>query len=837
MLLFDYSYNGRLARASNLSLTIHSVNEADKGIYQCIVTKYDSNSLNDRVEGQKIHVIVHFRPFILAPKQGIEDEFHFMNLGQPFSYECKIQSLPPAEIYWTKDDHIISSTANLSFPILKPEHQGTYTCVAVNVDGTEKSKLRLALSRLPIIDTILENKTVVEGESVNWNCKAHAIPNNITYEWLFEGSNIKKQEIGLRTKWINEGEIEIKKISKNDKGMFTCIVHNGIQEPVKMNIFLDVLYKPFLSKNVDDGSNIKTIIEGNDDKIECNFDSNPPIHQVIWRKNGIVLSNNSQSVFNIDNANENDSGIYSCQGLNVLGHSLPYETHIIIISLPRFTKIPPPKFSINRGDTLILECDGFASPPPLQYWLRNGKKIYSPKIVIERVGHEDHGIYECVLSNQNLAVRKKTEVFVKNVKPQPCSSVKTDCQFHPKVITTIHWIPGFNGGKSQTFKIYWRSENSDHWFTTEPTTNFTATFDDFNKFTEYEVKIESQNMYGKVISSPFKIYSCSILIPPQQIDFLEKLKVLHWKKVGDAEKYKISYRTEKMNSFITLSIVSQNNYTLPEFFKNHKNIQMYVQSLRLNYQDSVPSTIITINSTTISCTLLFTLLFGGIILFILVFFIFIYKKKCVRIFKNLTDSVYINNKVPTENINQCNMMEESSCGSKSSWNFQQLPCKYINELQSERIMMNNRYGRHFFTQQSNDNTLSSKANREWLLDHIKNINHRTTTHSTSSSSLHTLSHQFQIPCRDIPPENMNDNFYKELYNQTNYISQNYINNPHYNSSKTVLTETPVIAMMKDKYINSCGTVDSLNYLQELRVKQLKHEYNQNNTTFVEENEF
>lgn len=89
----------------------------------------------------------------------------------------------------------------------------------------------------------MENKTVVEGESINWNCKAHAIPNNITYEWLFKGSNIKKQEIGLRTKWINEGEIEISKISKNDKGMFTCLVHNGIQEPVKMNIFLDVLCK------------------------------------------------------------------------------------------------------------------------------------------------------------------------------------------------------------------------------------------------------------------------------------------------------------------------------------------------------------------------------------------------------------------------------------------------------------------------------------------------------------------------------------------------------------------------------------------------------------------
>ncbi|CEF71163.1 Immunoglobulin subtype 2 domain and Immunoglobulin subtype domain and Fibronectin, type III domain and Immunoglobulin-like domain and Immunoglobulin I-set domain and Immunoglobulin V-set domain and Immunoglobulin-like fold domain-containing protein [Strongyloides ratti] len=829
------SMQGRLARASNLSLTIHSVDEADKGIYQCIVTKYNSNSLNERVEGEKIHVIVHFKPIILSPKPGIEDEFHFMNLGQPFSYECKIQSLPPAEINWTKDDRIIASTANLSFPILKPEHQGIYTCVAVNVDGTEKSNLRLALSRIPIIDTILENKTVIEGESVHWNCKAQAVPKNITYNWLFEKINIKKKEIGLRTKWINDGEIEIFNITKKDKGIFTCLVDNGIQEPVKMNVFLDVLYKPFLSNNINDGSNIKTIVEGNDDKIECNFLSNPPIHQVIWRKNGIVISNNSNEIFNINKANENDSGIYSCQGFNELGLSQIYETHIIIISLPRFTKIPPPKFSINKGDNLILECDGFASPPPLQYWLRNGKKTYSSKIVIERVEYEDYGIYECILSSQDLMVKKTTEVFIMNVKPQPCSNIITDCQFYPKTITTINWTPGFDGGRSQTFKVYWRSQKSDHWFTNHlPTTNLTASFDDLNKFTEYEIKIESQNMYGKVISQPFKIYSCGILMPPTQIDFINNFNILKWHKVNDAEKYKISYRTEKMKSFVTLSVISQTNYTLPEFLRNQHNTQIYIQSLRSHYHDSVPSTVITINSTTINCSLLFILLFGGIILLIIIFFLFIYKRKCYRIFKYFSDTFYSND-IPNNNIKKCNVIERNSCASKSSWNFQQQPYEYNEGMENEKMIINNTFRSKYFNQPSNENTLSSKINREWLLYHINTFNNCPSNHSTSSSSLQTISHPYQIPTKEI---NKNERFIKEFYNETNYITKNFTNNPYYSSSKTVLTETPVIAMMKDKYIHSGGTIDSLNYLQELRVKQLKHEYNQNNTTtFTEENKF
>uniref|UniRef100_A0AAF5DL43 Uncharacterized protein n=1 Tax=Strongyloides stercoralis TaxID=6248 RepID=A0AAF5DL43_STRER len=783
-----------------------------------------------------INVLLQIKPIILSPKPGINEEFHFMNLGQPFSYECKIQSLPPAEINWTKDDRIIASTANLTFPILKPEHQGVYTCVAVNVDGTEKSKLRLALSRLPIIDTILENKTVIEGEMVTWNCKAQSVPTNITYNWLFKNSSIKKQEIGLRTKWINDGTIEIYNVTKKDKGMFTCLVNNGIQEPVKMNVFLDVLYKPFLSNNINNDSNIKTIIEGNDDNITCNFDSNPPIHHVIWRKNGIVVLNNSNEVYNINKANENDSGIYSCQGFNELGLSQLYETHIIIISLPRFTKIPPPKFSINKGDNLILECDGFASPPPLQYWLRNGKKTYSSKMVVERVDYEDYGKYECILSSQDLIVKKTTEVLIMNVKPQPCSNVETDCQFYPKTITTINWTPGFDGGRSQTFKVYWRSQKSEHWFTNHlTTTNYTMSFENLKKFTEYEIKIESQNMYGKIISQPFKIYSCGILMPPTQIDFINNFYILNWEKVNDAEKYKISYRTEKMKSFITLSVISQNNYTLPEFLKNQHNTQIYIQSLRSHYHDSVPSTIITINSAYINFTLPFILLFSGIVLLIIIFFLFIYKRKCYRIFKNFSDTLYSNN-TSNKNIKRCNVIERDSCASKSSWNFQQNSFLYNEDIPNEKMIINDTYRSKYFNQPSKENTLSSKINREWLLHHMNTINNNChSNHSTSSSSLQTISHPHQLSSKEI---NKNERFIKEYYNEANYITPNYTNNPYYSSSKTVLTETPVMAMMKDKYIHSGGTIDSLNYLQELRVKQLKYEYNQNNTTtFTEENKF
>uniref|UniRef100_A0A0N5A3Z4 Ig-like domain-containing protein n=1 Tax=Parastrongyloides trichosuri TaxID=131310 RepID=A0A0N5A3Z4_PARTI len=829
----------RLARASNLSLTIHSVTEADKGIYQCIVTKYNSNGLNERLEGEKIHAIVHFKPIILFPKSGAVEEFHFMNIGQSFSYECKIQSLPLAEISWMKDDQIISNTANLSFPILKPEHQGTYTCVAINVDGMEKSNLRLVLSRSPIIDTILQNKTVVEGESINWKCKAQAIPNNLTYEWLFEEKEIRKQELGLRTKILSEGEILISNITKNDNGKYTCVVKNGIQEAIKMDVHLNVLYKPFLQKNEDVESGIKTIIEGNDDLISCNFISNPPIHQIIWTKNGIAIPNNSNNILNIKNANENDSGIYSCQGLNELGQSLPYEIHVIVISLPRFTKTPPPKYTINKGDNLILECDGFASPPPLQYWLRNGKRTYSSKIVINRVNHDDHGIYECILSNQDLMVKKTTEVLVLNVKPQPCVSVQTDCQFYPKIVTTLSWIPGFNGGRSQNFKLYWRDKMSDHWFTTDTTSFLNMTFDNFNKFTEYEIKIESQNMFGKVISPTFKIHSCSILVPPTKLELENNLRTLVWDKVEDAEKYKISYRTEKMKSFETLSVVTYNNYTLPDFFNHQRNSQIYIQSLRFNYQDSAPSSTITINSTNfINGTFLFILTFGGIILFIFLFIIYVYRRKCNGMFKYFSNAFYPN-KVPIENINKCTVIETSSCGSKSSWNFQQLPYEYVEELQRERLMMNNACRNHFINQPSNENTLSSKINHEWLLHHINNFNHCPSSHrSTSSSSIHTISQTNRIFSRPNYSDHYNNRqMNHELHNIQNYIPNNQEYPPCCHSSTTVLTESPIITMMKDKYIHSSGgTIDRFNYLQELRVKQLKYEYNHNNTTFTEEKE-
>lgn len=77
------------------------------------------------------------------------------------------------------------------------------------------------------------------------------------------------------------------------------------------------------------GNANKEIIEGSDLSFECNVQSNPPINEVAWQMNDIILMPNSrddilienQSLF-ISNISRYHSGKFRCLAANVEGESI-----------------------------------------------------------------------------------------------------------------------------------------------------------------------------------------------------------------------------------------------------------------------------------------------------------------------------------------------------------------------------------------------------------------------------------------------------------------------------------------------------------------------------------
>jgi hypothetical protein len=94
----------------------------------------------------------------------------------------------------------------------------------------------------PKLDFELGNKTVVEGNTLFWKCSVHAEPNNIAYQWSWNGRSINTLEIGLRGH-IQDGDFGITNVKRSDEGWYECEASNGHTPNVKTRGYLTVQCK------------------------------------------------------------------------------------------------------------------------------------------------------------------------------------------------------------------------------------------------------------------------------------------------------------------------------------------------------------------------------------------------------------------------------------------------------------------------------------------------------------------------------------------------------------------------------------------------------------------
>ena len=152
------------------------------------------------------------------------------------------------------------------------------------------------------------------------------------------------------------------------------------------------------------------VIGGSDATLPTCHVTGHPKPLVTWSKSfgelpqGRVQRNNS--VIKIFDARKADSADYICTATNLLGSSVQ-KTHLVVVSLPRFTTKPPAKVVTGPGDTLTLNCSATGDPQPVISWKRQGAQLpvgrshqqVNGALVIRDIRNEDAGIYICVAKN------------------------------------------------------------------------------------------------------------------------------------------------------------------------------------------------------------------------------------------------------------------------------------------------------------------------------------------------------------------------------------------------------------------------------------------------------
>ena len=91
--------------------------------------------------------------------------------------------------------------------------------------------------------------------------------------------------------------------------------------------------------------------------------------------------------------------------------------------------------------------------PRKRYRVNNGE------LAIENLHKSDHGIYECVVSNEVATLVARTNLQVEQTTPHAPTNVSVSD--YDTFAVTVQWLPGYSGCAScvQTYKIRYDKKN------------------------------------------------------------------------------------------------------------------------------------------------------------------------------------------------------------------------------------------------------------------------------------------------------------------------------------------------------------------------------------------
>ncbi|TWW66562.1 Muscle, skeletal receptor tyrosine-protein kinase [Takifugu flavidus] len=208
------------------------------------------------------------------------------------TFICEVESRPPADVTWTKNNHPImyydpryatrAQGQMLIIPHVRESDSGEYCCIATNgVGEPAKSCGALQLKMKPQIKRHPTNLTLLVEAKAVLPCVTLGNPKpDVT--WLKDDELIK---ISDRVTILDYGALKIHNIQKEDAGQYRCVARNSfglsISKPVSIEVQVParILQVP-KERKVAYGSLVS---------LECNATGNP-VPTITWLENGNTVS-------------------------------------------------------------------------------------------------------------------------------------------------------------------------------------------------------------------------------------------------------------------------------------------------------------------------------------------------------------------------------------------------------------------------------------------------------------------------------------------------------------------------------------------------------------------
>ncbi|XP_043926194.1 peroxidasin homolog isoform X2 [Protopterus annectens] len=313
--------DSRLNLLEDGTLMIQNTRETDQGVYQCMAK-------NAAGEVKTPEVILRYFGSPARPTFVIQPQNTEVLVGESVTLECSAAGQPQPRITWTKGDRspipadpriTITSSGGLYIQNVNQDDGGQYTCFAENNLDTIHATAYIIVQDAPHFTVIPQDKTVIEGHTVDFHCEAQGSPQPII-AWTKGGSQLPT---GRRHIVLSSGTLRISSVAPHDQGQYDCQAINIVgSRTVSTQLTIQHRVTPVFSNTPSD----MTVEVGRSVQIPCSSHGEPqPV--ITWSKDGVQITESGkfhvspEGFLTIRDIGPADEGRYECVARNTIGFS------------------------------------------------------------------------------------------------------------------------------------------------------------------------------------------------------------------------------------------------------------------------------------------------------------------------------------------------------------------------------------------------------------------------------------------------------------------------------------------------------------------------------------
>ncbi|KAJ8005331.1 hypothetical protein DPEC_G00145520 [Dallia pectoralis] len=524
--LFDKGVSKELVRVLDAS--------DNKATFRCAATNKAEKTLS-----ASVNLMVHFPPEALT----ITVKQKVLHSGQNISLEClSTSSNPKVDISWrigpTRLQGVnqapaksyyggVSVRSILFLPLSSQLHGQRVTCEAHSslLSGGVNTFYKLDVLYPPEFSPDQpQDIQVVEDEAASLSFQVSGNPADISCIWRFHQEELRAERdpryhLSLTTE---NTALEIWNVTRRDSGVYTAVCTNEMGSG-NTSTTLDVQYAPSVKMEV----NPVYVNQGEIADLLCVADANPIIRKMFsWEwlgdegmeEIGEQSQDQATGLLTIRNTTRAHAGRYQCTADNKLTPAGSTEVLLVVRFKPELHKGSRWNKVASRGDgtrTAEVACQGEGIPQIEFSWTKNGVlmdfthlsryqektqrmgPLHTSTITVVNVSAAlDYAVFTCTARNSLGEDTLNIQLLSTN-HPDPPSKFHVVSFTHASV--TLTWIPGFDGGLEQRFRVRynWTGSASFLYVDVFPPTADIFTVTGLFPATAYSFSVNALNSLGE----------------------------------------------------------------------------------------------------------------------------------------------------------------------------------------------------------------------------------------------------------------------------------------------------------------------------------------------------